>query len=370
MAERGRYEVAVLGAGCVGAAVAYALARRRTAAVILDVAPRDAALPGPAAVAVQAGAAADVRLALRSAELLPGLQETVGPFGYLRTGGMAAAITEAEADAGRARAGDAAGLPLSWLSADEARRREPALSERTAGAVYCPYDGQLHAAALIRRLLAAAGRFGAAVKVDAGYLMVAPQTGGFHIRAGHDELVARKIVLASADILPLVGRPLEVELPLRTVRRRVCVTQRMAPVVRHLVNGIRQAPAGEVVLDPPAVGEDGASQGSAAALVDALRRVATAAVDVLPSLEAARIQHAPLWTYLEPADGRSAVGRLEADLYAAIAGSEKEPVLCPLIGEAVAEMIARNRPLEGLDVWAAERFATATAGVAPDVLVP
>jgi glycine/D-amino acid oxidase-like deaminating enzyme len=366
MPDRNRHDVAVLGAGCAGAAVAYALARRRIDVVILDASRRDAGLPGPASAPVQRGTADDIRLTLRSVEMLPALQDSVGPFGYLRTGGLTAALTAGEAEVGRARVDEAAGLPLSWLTADEARRREPALTEQTAGAVYCAYDGQLDSAALIERLLAAAARLGAAVAADAGYVMVARQNGGFRIRAGHDELVARKIVLASPELMPAAGRSLEVDVPLRVARRRVGVTERHAPLIRHAVNGIFQAPAGQIVLDPPRLTDDAASQAAAPELVEALRRIAAAAVRVLPGLEAARLHHAPLWTSVEPADGRPAVGRLQTDVYAALAGPDQAPALCPLIGELVAEMIARNRPPEDIDVWAADRFAAAAAGLPSD----
>ena len=364
MADRGRgYEVAVFGAGILGSAVAYALARRRVAPAVIDVSRRDVVMPVSIATPVQNGTAPDIRLAVRSAERFPELQDAVGSFGYRRTGGMTVALTDADAESGRAQASGAAaaGLPVVWLSPEEALRREPGLAEGVVGAVYCAHDGVVDSPALARRLLAAAVRVGATAHVDCGYITVARQSGGFRIRAGHEEVVARRLVVASADTLRLVGRQIGADLPLRTVRRRVCVTEAMKPLLRYTVNGIRQSPFGEVVLDPPAVVDESGSAEDVRDLVEALRRIATAAIRVVPGVEPARILHAPLWMSVEPADGRPAVGRLDDDIYVAIAGADQAAIHCPVIGEAVAEAIARNLWPDGTDIWAPGRFAGAPA---------
>ncbi|HEV2357458.1 MAG TPA: FAD-dependent oxidoreductase [bacterium] len=365
MPERDRgYEVAVLGAGCVGAAVAYVLARRRLASVVVDASRPDTDIPWPAAVAVQGGSVPDVRLALRSAERLPGLQDAVGPFGYRRTGGLIVALTEAEADVHRGRVSEAqdAGLPVTWLSREEALRREPGLSEGVLGARYCGYDGVVDGPALMRRLLAAAGRFGAVAHVGCGYVMIGRGPDGFRIQAGRDEIIARRLVLASGEMLRAVGRQIGVDLPLRTGRRRMCVTERVGPLLRHTVNGIHQMPSGEAVLDPPVALEEGAGAADVSEVVESLRRIATASVRAVPALATARILHAPLRVSLEPADGRPAVGRLEDRVHVAIAGPEQARTHFPIIADAIAEVLARDRQPEDLETWAPDRFTAAELG--------
>jgi hypothetical protein len=160
----------------------------------------------------------------------------------------------------------------------------------------------------------------------------------------------------------VAARQLGAALPARSGRRRVGVTERIAPLLRHTVNGIRQHPSGELVLDPPALVDEGATAEDARALVEALRRIATAAVRLVPGVEPARIIHAPLLVSAEPADGRPAVGRLEDDLYFALAGADRVITYCPVIGDAIAEAVSRNRWPDGLDIWAPGRFAVAAAG--------
>lgn len=366
MPERAHgYEVAVLGGGCAGAAVAYALARSRIASVVIDTAGPRRTFPVPAAVPVQYGAPADIALALRGAEHLPELQDAIGPFEYRRTGGMTVTLTDAEHDMGRARAAEAAaaGLPVRWLSREETLRREPGVTDRATGALYCAYDGVADAGAMARRLLGAVVRFGGAAYLDCGYVGIMRQNGGFRIRAGRDEVVARRIVAASAELLQATARPLGLALPIHTRRRRICVTDRLAPMLRHAVNGITQEPAGALVLDPPALVDDRPAGDDVRVTVEGLRRIPAAAVRVIPGVAHARILHAPPFVSMEAADGRPAVGRAGEDVYAAIVAADQAVTQAPLVGEAIAEAVARNRWPEGLEIWSPERFAVAVSVV-------
>ncbi|HKX16786.1 MAG TPA: FAD-dependent oxidoreductase [bacterium] len=363
MPERARgYEVAVLGAGCAGAAVAYALAPRRIASVVVDAAGPGRAFPVPAAAPVQSGTPADIMFALRGAERLPELQDAIGSFGYRRTGGMVVALGDAEEELSRGRAAEAAaaGLPLRWLSREETLRREPGVTDRVAGAVYCAFDGVADAGALARRLLGAAMRFGTVAHLDCGFVGVTRQNGGFRIRAGRDEVVARRIVVASAGLLHTTARQLGLTLPVRARRRRICLTDRLVPLLRHTVNGIRQEPSGELVLDSSAVDGDH-SPTDVRSTVDEFRRIATAAAQVVSGIEHAQILHAPVTVCQEAADGRPVVGRTDDDLYVAIAAADHALTQSPLIGEAIAEAVARSRSPDSMEPWSPARFALAAA---------
>lgn len=363
MADRGRgYDAAVLGAGCAGAAIAYFLARRRIIPVVIDTAGGETPAPASPVASVLRGNTADVRLAIRAAERLPGLQDAVGPFGYRRTGGMSAAITDADAAAGQAKAqaaGDA-GLPVAWLSRDDALRREPGLTGQLIGALYCRWDGLADAFALKRRLLAGVVRFGGAVNTECGYLQVVRQAGGFRITAGREDLTARRLVLASGELLQSVGRPLGVDLPLRVGRRRICITDRVAPALRHMVSGIHQEPSSAFVLDPPLLVEEH-SVPTLTDEVETLRRIVVFASQLVPAVESSRILHAPQWVITEPADGRPALGRLADDLFIAVVAEDQAAMLAPVIGEAAAEAVTKHRLPDGLEIWAPQRFTGAAS---------
>jgi glycine/D-amino acid oxidase-like deaminating enzyme len=370
MPDRGRsYDAAVLGAGCAGAAIAYSLARRRIIPVVIDTAGGETPAPAYPVASALRGNTPDVRLAIRAAERLADLQDAVGPFGYRRTGGMSAALTESDAAAGQARAQAAreAGLPVVWLSRDDVLRREPGLTGQLTGALYCGWDGVADASALKRRLLAAAVRFGGAVYTECGYLHIVRQGGGFRITAGREDLTARRLVLASGELLQTVGRPLGVDLPLRFGRRRICITDRVAPALRNMVSGIRQEPSGAFVLDPPLLVEEH-SVLTIADEVETLQRIVAFAAQLVPGIELTRILHAPQWVVAEPADGRPALGRLGDDLFIAVAAEDQAAMLAPMIGEATAEALSKHRWPDGLEVWAAQRFTAAASARATGVV--
>jgi sarcosine oxidase, subunit beta len=368
MPERG-YEVAVLGAGCAGAAVAYALARRRIVPVVVDTAIADSPVPASPVVSVMSGNTADARLAIRAAERLPDLQDAIGAFGYRRTGGMWAALSEADAGVGQARAqaGREAGLPMVWLTREETLRREPFVSENVAGTVYCHLDGIAHAPALKRRLLSAAGRFGATMHLECGYVAVARQAGGVRITAGREAVTARRLVVATAEVLRAVERSLGTDIPTRVSPRRLCITDPAAPGLRHTVGGIRQEPSGEYVLNPTVVVDDSGSATDMAGDVGVIRNIVASALRIVPAVEGTRVVHAPQWRVTEIADGRPAVGRVDDNLFLAIAPDDQAVTLALLIAETIADGMVKHRWPDGFDIWAPERFgrprAAAAAGV-------
>jgi hypothetical protein len=143
----------------------------------------------------------------------------------------------------------------------------------------------------------------------------------------------------------------------------VCITDRLAPLLRHSINRIRQKPSGEVVLDVPASVDEGGPGADTRAIVESLRRAATAAARLVPGIEPARIIHAPLLVSFEAADGRPVLGRLGDDVYLAVAGAD-QAAHCPVIGETVADGISRNRWPENMEIWAPERFEAVGAAAA------
>ena len=105
MAEHSRgHEIAVLGAGPLGCAVAYHVARKRIAPLVIDHDGPGGDVPGPVLAGVwsHVESGENGRLGLEGSGQFSRLQEQVGSFGYLRTGGMAPARTDAEAEVGQA----------------------------------------------------------------------------------------------------------------------------------------------------------------------------------------------------------------------------------------------------------------------------
>ena len=158
-------DVVVVGAGVIGLACAWRCAQSGLRVRVLE---RDA--PGAGASGIAAGMLAPVgeatwgeegltRLALGSHAAWPGfareLAEASGAdVGYLPLGAIHAAFDRDEAEELRRRYHlmRELGLAAEWLRPGEARRLEPGLSPRCAGAVHAPSEAAVDPRALVSAL--------------------------------------------------------------------------------------------------------------------------------------------------------------------------------------------------------------------------
>src|SRR5204863_4301540 len=166
-------DVAIIGGGIMGSAVALRLAQRGVAVTVVE-----RGIPGAEASSAAAGILGPqmeaegpgplLELGLASRALYPALaaelRDATGiDVGYDRSGVLAAALDE---DGGRAlgqrRAWQQArGLQVEALSGDEVRAREPALGPAIRAALAFPDDAQVNARELARAFSQAAATAGA-----------------------------------------------------------------------------------------------------------------------------------------------------------------------------------------------------------------
>lgn len=364
MADRPRgHEVAVLGAGPIGCAIAYVLARKRLAPLVIDHGGPGGDIPGPPLACVwdHAESAETGCFGLESADQFSHLQDQVGPMGYLRSGGMVPARTDAEAEAGQAlaRTQASAGLPVRWLSREEALQREPALASDILGATYSPRDGVVNPSLMTRRLAAAARRAGATFLYHAGYVAVSDQARLFSLRMASEYVEVRRLVVASGVWLSLLDRQIGLGVSTRTVEGHVIVTEPLPPLVRHRLPGIRQQSGGEVVLDDAGVrGRD------CAVATHAMHEAASAAIRIVPALRDARIVHSWPWRATVSPDSSPVLGKVEEGIFAAVPHTP-ELTLAPLLAHAVASIAVDGRVPDGLDAWNPRRVGIAPAAAGP-----
>lgn len=293
-------DVVVIGAGLVGSAVAYGLARRGLDVTLLD--EGDLAFRASRGnfglVWVQGkgvGMPSYARWSLGSARLWPELaaalrDETGLDVSLQQAGGFHICVTEREFVERRERLGTLAAqagcpYPFEMLELDALRDRLPAIGPTVFGGSYSPMDGHVNPLRLLRALHAACAGRGVAhhsgVKVEA----IDRRAGTFTVSGGGRSWSAPRVVLAAGldnrRLGPLVG----LDVPVSPNRGQVLITERVQPWLTHPTNYVRQTDEGTVQIGDSMedAGYDDATRTSI------LAGIAARAVRCFPALAGARL---------------------------------------------------------------------------------
>ena len=257
-------EIAVIGGGLVGTAVAYGLARAGSDVVLLDegdVAFR-ASRGNFALVWVQSKGSGMPEYAAwtkASAERWPALARALADDAGIdvslqQPGGFTLCLSEEEL---RKRVDamhrlhnqpEMVRYPYEVLDSTETRRRLPAIGPDVVGSVYCPLDGHVNSLRLFRALHVGAERRGVAYRPNTVVDSVEPREGGFRLRGGWGEIRAGKVVLAAglgnARLAPMVG----LNVPVIPSKGQVVITEKAAPFLGHPTVNVRQTDEGGVMI--------------------------------------------------------------------------------------------------------------------------
>lgn len=265
MTASSTYDIAVIGGGIVGLALARGLAGQDRRIAILDEGDvaRRASRGNFALVWVQSkglGMARYGSWTTGSAALWPAFaaslrQETGFDVTLSQPGGYSLCLSESELDARRAammRMHNQPGWePVPWEVHDHGRiaRAMPALGPDVVGGIFCPLDGHVNSLRLFRALHASAMARGATYLPDHPVDDIAALPGGgFRIATTQGSLEAGRIVLAAglgnARLAPMVG----LAAPVRPQRGQVMVTEKAAPFLHHPMATLRQTDEGGVMI--------------------------------------------------------------------------------------------------------------------------
>lgn len=373
-------KVAIIGAGVTGLGIAWRIASRGATVTVFDKGVAGAGASHAAAGMLAACAEAEpgeealVALGRDSQARWPGfaaeLHAATGVDVELRQEGTLVVALTADDQAHLAHHlafQKTLGLPLEWISAAEARRREPHLATKLAGAVWSPQDHQVENRKLVVALRRAAEAAGVIIREHAEVKEVA-STGSRVtgvVMADGARIEADAVVLAAgAWSRGIEGVPKDLRPPVRPVKGQL-VALRMDPAA-PLINHVLWAP--DVYLVPrrdgrlvigATVEEKGfdttMTAGGVLTLLDAAWRA-------LPAIEELPIDE--MWVGHRPGsrDDAPILGPGPVDGLVYATGHHRNGILlAPVTADAIARLVLDGVVDPVISAFGIERFAPARA---------
>ena len=368
MTSRESFDVAVIGGGLVGAAVAFGLRSLGPKLVTLDegdVAHR-AARGNFGLIWVQGkgmGLAPYATWTQRSAREWPRLagdllRETGIDVALAQPGGIHVCLTSEELARRVAALEVLQAQPgfrryaVEVLDRAALASRLPGLGTDVAGGTYCPLDGHCNPLKLLHALHAATVRAGGVYRTGHPVAGITPRGGGFTLETAGGAIAAERIVLAgglgNAALAPMVG----LDVPVRPIQGQAIVLERVPRFLALPLETIRQTDEGTVLI-----GDSQQDRGFDESLgLDVLATMAARATRVFPALATARVVRAWAALRVMSPDGCPIYEQSIAHPGAFVAACHSGVTLAAVHAYAFAPAVAAGELPESFKPFVARRF--------------
>jgi glycine/D-amino acid oxidase-like deaminating enzyme len=382
-------DVVVVGAGIVGTATAWELARRGAAVTLLDRGPVSGGTTGLGegnVLCSDKDAGPELDLAVLGLALYDELEALLGPVARIRRKGALIVHPDERtwaAEPARAQRLRAAGVAAELLDAGAVREAEPQLTGPLLGALHVPGDLQCDPRAIAQALAEEAARLGATVRTgaDVGHVLATDGRAAGVVLADGERIAAGAVVLAAGPWTRPLAEGAGVALPLEP--RKGQLTRLRLPVpderfLRHkVVDGsyllsVTSTGAGREISTVIETTHDGhlvvgstrERCGFDPGVDDALEAaVRDRAARLVPAV--AGLPRDAAWVGFRPwlPDHLPAIGPASAlsGLWLATGHEGAGIALGPITGRAIAAALTGERPPLDLAPFAPDRFA-ATRG--------
>lgn len=315
------FDVAVVGAGVMGATAALFLARggMRTAIIDRGEICREASGVNAGTLTLHMTRAALIPYAIKGRELWLSSEQWLGrDVGARSAPGLSLAFTPAEREMleRRAEARAAMGAPIRLVTPAEALEIEPGLNGSLLAAAFCGLDGHVTAYLTGRAYRQALRTAGAAI-LEQTPVEAIDYDGGVYLIRGREPLVrARRLVLAGGVWLETMLAWLGLRVPIKCLINQLVVTERMRPVMRSVVgiaNGLlslKQFDNGTVLIGGGWQGIGDPARGGVEAIPENLVGNIQLARHAIPALGETRVIRIWLGLESETADAMPMIGPL------------------------------------------------------------
>jgi glycine/D-amino acid oxidase-like deaminating enzyme len=377
-----RADVVVVGGGVIGSSILYHLSKKKIQAVLLEKGELISGTSG----------ACDGLIFLQSKKPGPHLrlaQEGIKRFSNLKhelhfdveykdSGGMIIIENDHELEFMERFVAEQrkTGLDIALLDSNQAREKEPALSEKILGSTFSPSDGKANPLLLTHAFVRSAKKLGARAFTETELTGIALKSHQVRsVKTGKGEIETTIIVNAAGVHAPEIGKLVHLDIPIKPRRGQLLVTEPKPPVLN---SGVLSAKYIAAKFDPGLAGTEGEGisidQTSSGNLLlgstrefvgfdtrttyQAMTNIAIQALHIIPQLKDTHIirTFAGLRPYTP--DGLPILGNVDGlEGFIVAAGHEGDGVaLSPITGELIAELIDTKTTRICLNEFRLERF--------------
>lgn len=253
------------------------------------------------------------------------------------------------------------GLPVEWLSGDEARQREPHLSPAVTDAVFTPtghlVDNRQVALALCRAFEQAGGTLRQQTEVRQ---IVVKNNRVQGVRLSNGEMLPAKTVVLAAGAWSqkIAGLPADTRPPVRPVKGQMLALQMPPnqPLIKHMVTGpiyLLPRTDGRLLIGATVEEKGFDTQVMAGAIFDMLGRARQMlpAIDELPIVET--------WAGLRPAtpDESPILGPTGIQGLIAATGHYRHGILlAPITAQAICRLVLTGKIMPEIEPFLPQRF--------------
>jgi len=351
-------DIVIIGAGAIGASIAYQLGRRGARDVVVlerDTVGAGSTSKAAGGIRVQFATRVEIELSLRGIAFFKRFEDEMGvPCDFHQEGYLFVITDEPTLERFRANVvlQRSMGGDVRVIAPDDARALVPSLNVDDAiAAVWGPMDGHASPNDVVQAYAAQARARGVRIVEDTPVTGIVVERGrvtGVLTPAG--TIATRLVVNAAGPWAPLVGRMAGLDLPVDPRRRHIFVTDAFdgirhpMPLVTDTGSGFYcRSEQGAILMSP---GDIGATTEYEAQVDWRMLEVAVEkAMRRIPALEGAQVRHA--WAGLRPLtpDGRAILDWAPGveGLYLAVGFCGHGFQHSPAVGETVAEVLLDGR---------------------------